>query len=465
MSTPPEHNPDRAEALRETLAAIFGVGEPSREHLETVLAKVAPEDVASVLSDFDAEEKIRIYQALPTNEARGVVLEETDQQSDREISESLSDEEKIEVLEELSVDDLVDQIEDLPESEQRKVISHLESEDAEDVQELLAFGPDTAGRMMTTDYLSVHREQTSREALEIIQGKLDAEVIAYVYVLGRNEELRGVVSIRNILANQPETPVESYMTRNPISVGVDSDREEAVALVDKYNLPVLPVVDDQGHMRGIVTFDDIIDVAREESSEDIHRLAGTLAVHPFYEPVWAGVWKRLPFLAITALGGLGFAMIKGGFDSIDTQIMSEAMAYVPLVIALSGGVAIVSSTIMVRGLATGEINLSRFGRALTKEVLVGLCLAAILAVAVYLAIWLIESSSGATPIVHGLPVIASIALIGSVVIAAFMGVTIPWLCRLTGRIDPAIASGPFVTMLCDVVAGFLYLLLVRFMTS
>ena len=455
MSEDRYDQPDRATALRETLLTMFGLGTPSVETLRALLQKVAPEDVAAVLGDFSEEQTILLYQALPSTEAKGIVLEETDQQSGREILEALSETEHLEVLGELSVDDLADHLENLPDEARSNVLAKLEDADAERVEEVLRFGPDSAGRMMTTEFISIPEGITSRAALEVIQGNIRAEVIAYVYVLDAAGQLCGVASIRGLLAAKPDTPVRDHMTRDPIAVSVDTDREEVAALVDKYNLSVLPVVDHDGVMRGIVTFDDIIDAVQEEHSEDMLRMAGTVAIHPFYEPVHVGVAKRLPFLLLTMLGGLGFVLIKTMFDGhIAVGVMDSTLALVPLMIALSGNVAIVSSTIMVRGLATGDINLSRLWKALGKEVTIGALIGLVLAVAVTVTLLILG------PEIERLPYIAAMALCGSILVAAVIGASVPILCRLTGKIDPAIASGPFVTMLCDVSASFLFLLLV-----
>ena len=461
--------PDRAVALRETLTAVLALDSATQDQLTTVLARFAPEDVAAVLGDFSPEEKRLIYQALPSNEMRGVVLEATDHQSEREVHEQLTEEQRIGVLEEMPVDDLVDHLESLPPAEREKIIAHLDDEEARDVEELLRFAPDTAGGMMTTEYISVPSTVTSREALESIQGNISAEVIAYVYAHDPSGKLCGVASIRDILRAQPDTPMADYMSSEVRFVPAESDREEVAAVMDKYNHAAIPVVDSEQRMKGLITFDDVFDAVQEEHSEDMLRMAGTVAVHPFFESLLAGVWKRLPFLLLTMVGGFGIvAVIETFRQAIRSEVLTPSLPLIPLLIALSGNVAIVSSTIMVRGLATGEITSARLWRALGKEVGIGATIGFVLALIVSVSLfgmirvgWFeVDAASGAS-----LPWVCAFSLCAAIVVAALTGAMVPLLCRLTGKIDPAIASGPFVTMLCDLSASVIFLALVYLLST
>ena len=448
----PATNPDRATALRETLAAVFGLGTP--ESLESILNKVAPEDVADVLVDFSDKEKILIFRALPDDLARGAVIEETDQQSRDEILETITKDERIAVLEEMPVDDLVDHLDELPPEEQAQVLAHLEPDEARDVQELAQFPPETAGGMMTTEFLQIPLDVTSRDALAEVQGNLDAEVISYVYIVDKSEELKGVLSIRDILRAKPATPVKDYMVTDLIWVGLEMDQEEVAGVANKYNLSVVPVLDADGRIRGIVTADDILDAVEEEHSEDMLRMAGTVAVHPYYEPVTAGVLKRLPFLFVTMLGGIFIIVLKEFFDKdIEGEALGWTLAALPLLCGVSGNVAIVSSTVIVRGLATGEINVQRAWKALGHEMLIGVLLGLVLSLIVGVVVFFLNHDSPA-PTNIAFAVFVGLAI--SVTCAAFLGALIPVACRLSGKIDPAIASGPFVTALVAVSASLIF---------
>ena len=461
---------DRAAALRETLVSLLLLDETERSvSLQTALERVAPEDTASVLADFESSEIVAIFRALHDEETRAVVLEETDQQSRHEILEGLSEGERRTVLGEMPVDDLVDHLEELPADEQERLLATLDDEEVEEIRELQQYGPDTAGGMMTPDYVAVKATTTSGEALAMVQGNLNVEVIAYLYVLGEAGELEGIVSIRELLRARPETRLDEYMKRDIVRIAVDTDREEVGAIVDKYNLPVLPVVDAAGHMRGVVTFDDVIDAVQEEHSEDMLRMAGTTAIHPYYEPVWVGVFKRIPFLLVTMTGGLCVLAVQDRFRELIQSrqpgagsaleavgLFALVAPMLHLISGVSGNVSIVTSTIFVRGYATGEIGVGRVWRSIVREVCVGLLLALILSTLLALVLTTFKMSSYG----YDMILVCAGGLCVSIVWAAVIGSSVPALCRISKVIDPAIASGPFVTISVDISASIIFLLFV-----
>ncbi|MCH2362958.1 MAG: magnesium transporter [Planctomycetes bacterium] len=448
---------DRAVALRETLVSLSILGEEDLAALKGCLNRVAPEDVAVVLGDLDTEERLAIFKALPSVESRATVLEETDQQTRSDLLEGLSEEERSEVIGEMPVDDLVDALDELSEAEQERIIADLEEEDAEDVRELRQYEPDSAGGMMTPEFLVAPEGATSGEALATIQGNLNAEVISYVYVTSKEGRLKGVVSIRDLLKARPETAVEDHMETDIVKVEVETDREEVAAVVDKYNLPVIPVVDSSGSIRGIVTFDDVLDAVQDEHSEDMLRMAGTTAIHPYYEPIYMGVAKRLPFLLVTLTGCIGVLLVQERFKELITLpgLMLMVLPIVHLISGLSGNVAVVTSTVFVRGLATGEIYPGRISRAVWQELLIGLLIGLVIAVLVGLVLSLFFHEK------YGLDTILVVVcgLFASIAWAAAIGALVPVFCRRFG-IDPAIASGPFVTITVDISASFIFLLFV-----
>ncbi len=449
-------------ALRETLVSLSILGEEDLAALKGCLDRVAPEDVAVVLGDLDTEERLAIFKALPSVESRATVLEETDQQTRAGLLEGLSEEERSEVIGEMPVDDLVDALDELSEAEQERIIADLEEEEAEDVRELRQYEPDSAGGMMTSEFLAVPLGATSGEALATVQGNLNAEVISYVYVISGAGQLKGVVSIRDLLKARPETAVEEYMETDIVKVEVETDREEVAAVVDKYNLPVIPVVDSSGSIRGIVTFDDVLDAVQDEHSEDMLRMAGTTAIHPYYEPIYMGVAKRLPFLLVTLTGCIGVLLVQERFKELITLpgLMLMVLPIVHLISGLSGNVAVVTSTVFVRGLATGEIYPGRISRAVWQELFIGLLIGLVIAVLVGLVLSLFFQEK------YGLDIILVVVcgLFASIAWAAVIGALVPVFCRRFG-IDPAIASGPFVTITVDISASFIFLLFVLLMLS
>ena len=451
---------DRAAALKETLVSLRILGEEDFAALKGCLKRVAPEDVAVVLGDLDSGEKLVIFKALPSVESRATVLEETDQQTRSDLLEGLSEEERSEVIGEMPVDDLVDALDGLPKDEQERIIADLEAEEAEDVRELRQYEPDSAGGMMTSEFLAAPLGASSGEALATVQGNLNAEVISYVYVISGGGKLEGVVSIRDLLKARPETSVEEYMETDIVRVEVDTDREEVAAAVDKYNLPVIPVVDSHDSIRGIITFDDVLDAVQDEHSEDMLRMAGTTAIHPYYEPIHVGVAKRLPFLLVTLTGCIGVLLVQEHFKTVigRESLLLLVLPIVHLISGLSGNVAVVTSTVFVRGLATGEIYPGRISRAVWQELFIGLLIGLVIAVLVGLVLSLFgdKYADKIWVVVCGLFV--------SIAWAAAIGALVPVFCRRVG-IDPAIASGPFVTITVDISASFIFLLFVLLMLT
>ena len=454
---------DRAVALRETLVSLSILGDEDRVALEGCLNRVAPEDVAAVLGDLDTDERLAVFKALPSVESKATVLEETDQQTRADLLEGLSEEERREVIGEMPVDDLVDTLDELPRAEQERIIADLEEDDAEDVRELRQYEADSAGGMMTPEFLVAPVGATSGEALATIQGNLNAEVISYVYVISKEGRLKGVVSIRDLLKAGPETAVEDHMETDIVKVEVETDREEVAAVVDKYNLPVIPVVDSTGSIRGIVTFDDVLDAVQDEHSEDMLRMAGTTAIHPYYEPVHVGVAKRLPFLLVTLTGCIGVLLVQNHFREViagdgtaeASLLMLMVLPIVHLISGLSGNVAVVTSTVFVRGLATGEIYPGRISRAVWQELLIGILIGLVIAVLVGLVLSLFFGQRYDSDII----LVVACGLFASIAWAAVIGALVPVICRRVG-IDPAIASGPFVTITVDISASFIFLLFV-----
>ena len=271
------------------------------------------------------------------------------------------------------------------------------------------------------------------------------------------------MSIREVLRATPDTNIDSYMVTDVVKVSVDTDREEVAALVERYDLGAIPVVDDHERIRGIVTFDDVMDAVEEEHSEDMLRMAGTTAVHPLYEPVKLDVAKRLPFLVITMTGGFAVLLVLNVFrDPIGIVIFGTVLPLLHMLSALSGNVAVVASTVLVRGMATGDVSPRRLRKALGREFLVAAVVPIILAPTAGLILYLFgllipELETYADPTII---LAMMLGMVASVAWAGLIGALVPILCSLSRIIDPAIASGPFVTVTCDISSSLIFLVIV-----
>lgn len=434
----------------EDLQAILSEDELRSLQLIETLREIRPLDLAPLLIHFDEEDKIRIFEHLDT-EVAAEVLFETDHRSREEILELAKIEKLSPIIEGMPPDEAADLVGGVS-PERRDPLLRLSPLLADHVRPLLAYDPETAGGKMTTEYVSVGEGETAGGAIRAIQGKPEAETISYIYVVNDDHHLKGVLSVRELIASGPGEKITSIMTTDVISAPPNLDQEEAAGLVQKYNLSALPVVRQDGRLLGIVTVDDVLDVIRSEASEDMYALAGTATDNPSVERFHRYVLARFRYLLITLIGGLAIVLVHAIYEPSLRKTLSIAF-FVPLIIGMAGNVGIQASTLMVRGLATGEIRPGRFPSVLGKEILVGLTLGGIFGivcggVAAWGASWL-----GAGP---NLGLAVGLGMWTGLSVAALVGAIVPLACERVG-FDPALAAGPFVTTLNDLTALTIYL--------
>lgn len=434
----------------EDLQAMLSEEEIRSLQLIEALREIRPLDLAPLLVHFDPDDKIQIFEHLDP-ESAAEVLFETDPRSREEILEKASTEKLSPILAGMPPDEAADLVESLS-PERRDPLLRLSPVLADHVRPLLVYDPETAGGKMTTEYVSVSEEETAGGAIRTIQGSLGAETVNYVYVVDRNHRLKGVLSIRQLLASRPKESIPSFMTTDVISAPPEMDQEEVAGLVQKYNLSVLPVVRQDGRMLGIVTVDDVIDVIQSEASEDMYHLAGTSPESPSVERFHRHVFARFRYLLITLVGGIAIVLVHAMYEPSLQKTLAIAF-FVPLIIGMAGNVGIQASTIVVRGLATGEIRPGRFPSVLGREILVGITLGAVFGVACGgIAGW------GSSWLKAGpdLGLAVGLGMWAGLSVASLVGAFVPLACEKMGA-DPALAAGPFVTTLNDLTALTIYL--------
>jgi magnesium transporter len=355
----------------------------------------------------------------------------------------------------MSTDDAADLLGEMPREEQERFLSLMGTTEAEDVQELLVYEPDTAGGIMTTEYVAVKKDLTADEAINSLRATApDAETVYYVYVIDRNNMLAGVVSLRELILSAPSTRVADIMRTEVVSVNVRTDQEEVARIVGKYDFLAVPVVDDERKLLGIVTVDDVLDVLEEEATEDILRLAHVEYEGRYFDAsVLKRAGKRLPWLVVLLFGGLLAASVIANFSATLSAI--TALAFFMTVMAGGpGNLATQTLAVVVRGLATGEVSPRGVLVVITGEVgvavLVGVVSGAIMAVVAYF--WQGEAVLG---------FIVGVSLTASMIIAAVIGSFVPLIINRFG-VDPALASGPFITTLMDVCSMLIYFSLATF---
>jgi len=439
------------EKLRARLDEHFEQAPEDTAHLRALLAGANLHEIADLLQFYDGDDKLSILRALAPDRA-AEVLDEADETPKLELLDDLTVAEVVALVDHMPPDEATDLVDLLPEKGRDAVLSAVEADHADEIKELAEHDPESAGGLMTTEYVAIPIEATAGDALRRIQGAVDAEVVAYVYVIDENEKLAGVVSIRKLISSAPATALRGIMETDLIHVTAETDREHVAAVASLYDLAVVPVTDEEQKLLGVITIDDIVDVMEEEASEDMYRLAGTSALHPTQEAVLTRVAKRAPWLAITFVGGVLAVLILKNHGGVLRHW--ELMSFIPLLVGMQGNVGIQSSATILRGLATGEIDLSHVFRVFLREVAVGALIAILCGAAIGLiaAFWL-RGTLGAR-----VPLVIALAMFAGITGATVMGTLTPLVCHKIG-VDPAYAAGPFVTTLND-VAGIVIFIIV-----
>jgi len=441
------------EKLKERLDIVEDLLENDKDlKLSEYIDELHPADIAEILLDLDDENQEKFFSVLSWEQA-SKVLEEVDSETFVELLEIFKREQKVLILDQMAQDDMVDLLAELSEEKRREIISLLDLEDAKDVRELLIYDEDTAGGIMTKEYITVRKDITIYQAIEDIREKSsDAETIYYVYVVDKSESLVGVLSLRELIVSKPNSVIEDIMHEKVISVNLKTDQEDVARLVSKYDLLAIPVVDDNNRIMGIITVDDIIDVIEEEATEDIYKFAGTSETEDIEEDniftrIFTSVKSRIPWLIITLFGGLLSAQIIGGFEAVINKNATLTL-FMPLLAGMGGNVGTQSSTLTVRGIAVGNIHGKEVFRTVFQEIcvgfLVGLCCSIIAAIV--------------SLFIQGeivLSFIVGIAMWANMITAATIGTLVPLIFKKIG-VDPAVASAPFITTTIDITGLSIY---------
>jgi len=408
-----------------------------------------PSDLLPRIEQLEEEEKKELFNLLSDEEAADIVkeMEEYDQVS---LLRILAQQKAAGILSKMAVDDAADVIGQLSPEEAREFLS-LIGEEAEEIKGLLKYPHDTAGGIMTTEYIALHEDIPAEEAILRLRGVApDAEIIYYVYVVDAQTRLTGVLSLRELIAAEDGTPLREIMFQNVVSVPAKMDQEEVAKVVARYDLMAVPVVDQDNRLLGIITVDDIIDVIEEEATEDIYRLTGTgelEGVNIFETTVYTLARKRLPWLFVSLVGGLISGSVIGAYENTLEAVVILA-AFIPVIMDMGGNVGTQSSTLFVRSLATGEVQQKDVWRYLMREIQVGLTIGVVNGIVIALAasIW------------QGIPLLGVVvggSMFATIILAALIGTLIPIIFNHLG-IDPAITAGPFVTTIKDVTGLLIY---------
>jgi magnesium transporter len=418
------------------------------ESLDALLEPLHPADVAEIVEHLEPPSQIALIKRLDT-ETAAEVLAVVDEHSGQALLLLLSDREIVDLIEEMHSDDATDVLQTLPPEKTERVEALMETADVEELRELRAFDEESAGGIMEVEHVAVTEEATIGVAIEVVRASAEEiENVQKIYVVDDAGGLKGEFTVLDLLRHAPATPVSEVMETNVISVPVDMDQEAVANVFGKYDEFTLPVVDADNRLVGRITVDDIIDVIEEEASEDIARIAGTTEDEIGEHSVFKISRSRLPWLINSLIGQLIAALIMSQYEA-SLQELVVLTFFVPLIVGTAGSIGIQAAVVVVRELALGEIDVMRMGRRVLRELQVaainGIVLAAILFVAV--VAWRRDT---------GLGILLFGSLMLVIFVAAFIGASVPLLFQ-RWRIDPAIATGPFITVCNDIIGLAIYL--------
>ncbi len=351
-------------------------------------------------------------------------------------------------LQDLPTDDAAALIDELPEELSDAVLEQMRPRDSGEVENLLEYSERTAGRIMNPTVFALSDDLTAGEAIQALQGSREVEMVFYLYVVDERRHLVGVVSLRRLLLVAPETPLQRIMTTDLISARVDTDQEEAAQHVANYNLLAIPVVDEQNRLVGIITVDDVIDIIKDEATEDIYRLAGVSGDEHVFSPARESIRKRLPWLAVNLVTATLAAFVVRAFQDTIDEVVALAV-FMTIVASMGGNAATQTLTIIVRGIALGELTWGNSKKAVIKEAVVGLGNGLALGLVGAGVAWLMAGN-----LILGL--ILALAMVINLLVAAIAATLIPIALRAL-KIDPALASAVFITTLTDVFGFFAFL--------
>ena len=438
----------RIDLVLDSVKRLLRIG--ATANLLNLLQKQHPADLAQIFSELQDKDREAAFSLLADRNGRLAMetISELGPEAGSALLATRSAEEIAKLAQEIPSDDAAALIDYLPEELSAAVLDLMRPKESGVVENLLEYDEQTAGRIMNPHVFALNEDMTVGEAITELQANRDVEMVFYLYVVDERGHLVGVVSLRRLLLVSPETPLKRIMTADLISARVDMDQEEVARQVAAYNLLAIPVVDEENKLVGIITVDDVIDVIKDEATEDIYRLAGVAGDERAFTPAGESLRKRLPWLGINLVTAFVAAAVIAAFE--DTLDQFTALAFfLPIVAGMGGNAGTQTLTVIVRGIALGELTWSNSRKALLKEVVVGIGNGLVLGVVAALVVWLLRNDPT-------LGAVLGLAMIVNMFVAAAAGTLVPLGLR-AANVDPALASSIFITTMTDVFGFFSYL--------
>lgn len=434
--------------------ALELIGNKMFVQLKSDLQEMNPADIAFLVEEmngdenFSEKELILLYRILP-KELAAESFTYMDSDTQMKLINAFSDQELRYVIDELYIDDTVDIIEEMPANVVSRILRNTDADTRKQINQLLNYPKDSAGSVMTTEFVYLDKDVTVKEAFERIRKIGLVKETVYTCYVTENRRLLGVVTVLDMLVADDETRVEDIMETNVISVNTHDDQEHVARTMSKYDFAAIPVVDQEGRIVGIVTFDDAMDVLQEENTEDFAKMAAVMPAEDSYfrTSVWKHAKSRIPWLLILMLSATLTGMISTRFES---QIAAIPMlvSFMPMVMGTGGNCGSQSSTLIIRGMALEEIKLRDFLKVVFKEFRIALICAAALSIVNGLRVLITYQDPA-------LALVIALSLIGTVVIAKLVGAMLPMAAKAV-KLDPAIMANPLITTVVDSCSLLIY---------
>jgi magnesium transporter len=421
-------------------------------HLRKIIKKAHPADLSGVFKVLSAKDQKTFFNLLDSVEKKATLFSALDHDIVLKLIEESPVDEVAQILERMPNDDLADLLGKIPGEQVTALLDLMTKESSEEVEELLDYDPKTAGGTMVSDFIALKEEVSAKQAIKTLQKDyFDIEMPLYLYVVGDFGHLKGVVSLRQLVVVPPDTKLKSIMNTEVVSVQTNTDQEQVAKMVTHYDILAVPVVDENNKLVGIVTVDDVIDIIHEEATEDILKMAGVSGSMEYIETqtIFKSIRRRLPWLLASWFGGIIACYVVGYFEQSLNKYIYLA-TFMPIIMGMGGNVGTQTSASIMRGLAMGRINISRIGQVIFKELIIGFSLGFFYGAMLSLF----------TQLKYGhefweLGMVVGFAMICSMTVAATLASSIPLVFHRF-NIDPAIATGPFVTTFTDILSVFFY---------
>ncbi len=426
------------------------IANKNEAEVKTLMEDLHPADIAEIMDDLSMEEAQFIYLLLDGETASDVLIEIPENDRIRFLKVLPPELIASRFIEFMDSDDAADVVASLDDDLKKEVLNEIEDvEQAGDIVDLLEYEEDTAGGIMAKELVSVNENWTVATCLkEISKQAQEVDEIYYVYVVDDSEKLKGVLSLKKLILNNTNTQISNIYNDDVKMVTTSTRQEEVAEIMDKYDLVAIPVVDEIGRLKGRITFDDVIDFVREEAEKDYQMVSGITGDVEPTDKVWELMRARFPWLLIGLLGGILGALVLGSHEDALNKV-TELAFFIPLIAAMAGNVGVQSSSIVVQSIASGVKDMESTSRKLFKEVSVALLTATIFALLIFLYNFISQGDMNLTFSV-------SISLFIVILFASFFGTTIPLILNRF-KIDPALATGPFITTMNDILGLLIYL--------